>query len=142
MLQDLDQLANRISRLVSYSERLKTERLELLSRVKLLEQERTTLRDQLSSQQNEYASMAELAKRHQQDMEKVTRLNEASQESLYSEMLEQQEQLTRLKEKLKQSDSKATTLEQAALAAREQVENILQRLPGGDATLAAKNAQD
>lgn len=142
MLQDLDQLANRISRLVSYSERLKTERLELLSRVKLLEQERTTLRDQLSSQQNEYASMAELAKRHQQDMEKATRLNEESQESLYSEMLEQQEQLTNLKEKLKQSDSKASTLEQAALAAREQVENILQRLPGGDATLAAENAQD
>ena len=63
MLQDLDQLANRISRLVSYSERLKTERSELLSRVKLLEQERTTLRDQLGSQQAEYANMAEIVTR-------------------------------------------------------------------------------
>src|SRR5690554_1189833 len=98
MLQDLDLLANRISRLVSYSERLKSERSELLSRVKLLEQERTTLRDQLSSQQAEYASMAEVVTRHQIEMQKAKQQAEEAQESLYAELIQQQEELAQLRQ--------------------------------------------
>lgn len=131
MLQDLDQLANRISRLVSYSERLVAERSELLSRVKLLEQERTTLRDQLSTQQNEYASMAEVVTRHQQDIENAKRAAEESQEALYAELIQQQDELSRLKKGLEHSEAKASVLESAASQAREQIDGLLQRLPGG-----------
>lgn len=143
MLQDLDQLANRISRLVSYSERLKTERSELLSRVKLLEQERTTLRDQFSTQQTEHASMSEIVTRHQQQVEEVKREAEASQESLYADLLQQQDEMTRLNTRLQRAESKAVLLEQAALAARDQVESVLQRLPiSGQAVQHFTHAQD
>jgi len=142
MLQDLDQLANRISRLVSYSERLKSERSELLSRVKLLEQERTTLRDQLSSQQSEYTSMAEIVTRHQQDMETARRNAEEAQESLYAELIQQQDELNKLKSRLQQSESKAGVLEQAAIAARDQVAHLLQRLPGGETAQLTDTQQD
>lgn len=131
MLQDLDLLANRISRLVSYSERLKSERSELLSRVKLLEQERTTLRDQLSSQQAEYASMAEVVTRHQIEMQKAKQQAEEAQESLYAELIQQQEELAQLRQRLQHSEAKASTLEKAALVARDQVAHILDRLPDG-----------
>lgn len=143
MLQDLDQLANRISRLASYSDRLKTERSELLARVKLLEQERTTLRDQLSSQQAEYASMAEIVTRHQQEMAMAKQVAEESQEALYAELIQQQEELTLLKKDLQTSHRKAASLEHAAIQARDQVNDILQRLPGGDAAQpVSASAQD
>ena len=143
MLQDLDQLANRISRLVSYSERLKTERSELLSRVKLLEQERTTLRDQFSTQQTEYASMAEIVTRHRQQVEKIKQDAEASQEALYADLLQQQDEITRLNTRLQQATSKASLLEQVALATRDQVESVLQRLPtSGQAVQPSSQAQD
>lgn len=142
MLQDLDQLANRISRLVSYSERLKTERSELLSRVKLLEQERTTLRDQLSSQQSDYTSMQDVVARHQQNMQRVERAAEEVQESLYAELLQQQEQLALLQKRLQHSEAKTASFEQVALQARDQVENILQRLPGGEPTQSTQEVQD
>lgn len=131
MLQDLDLLANRISRLVSYSERLKSERSELLSRVKLLEQERTTLRDQLSTQQTEYASMAEVVTHHQIEMQKAKQVAEDAQESLYTELIQQQEELAQLRQRLHYSETKAVTLEKAALLARDQVAHILDRLPSG-----------
>lgn len=142
MLQDLDQLANRISRLVSYSERLKSERSELLSRVKLLEQERTTLRDQLSSQQSEQVSMTALVARHKQDLETQKHSAEQAQESLYAELIQQQEIVASLKKRLTYSESKASVLEQAAQQARDQVGHILQRLPGGNAAQADTDTQD
>ena len=144
MLQDLDQLANRISRLVSYAERLKAERSELLSRVKLLEQERTTLRDQLSTQQNEYASMAEVVTRHQQDMENAKRVAEEAQEALYAELIQKKSELSGLQKSLERSEAKASVLEQAAYQAREQIEGLLLRLPGGQSSAAQNEvyAQD
>lgn len=131
MLQDLDQLANRISRLVSYSERLKSERSELLSRVKLLEQERTTLRDQLSTQQNEYATMADVVTRHQIEMQSAKQTAEEAQELLYNELIQQQEELAQLRQRLQHSETRAATLEQAATLARDHVSHILDRLPSG-----------
>ena len=129
MLQELDQLANRISRLVSYSERLKSERAELLARVKLVEQERTTLRDQLSTQQTEYSSMAEIVTRHQHEIETAKRLAEDAQESLYAELIQQQDELQLLRQQLTASQTKADQLEAAALQANALVDNALQRLP-------------
>lgn len=143
MLQDLDQLANRISRLVSYSERLKTERSDLLSRVKLLEQERTTLRDQFSTQQTEYASMAEIVTLHRQQIEEIKQGAEASQEALYADLQQQQDEITRLNARLQQAVSKASLLEQVALVARDQVESVLQRLPtSGQALQHLSKVQD
>ena len=131
MLQDLDLLANRISRLVSYSERLKSERSELLSRVKLLEQERTTLRDQLSTQHHEYASMAEVVTQHQVEMQTAKQTAEEAQELLYNELIQQQEELAQLRQRLQYSETRAAALEQAATFAREHVGHILDRLPHG-----------
>lgn len=141
MLQDLDLLANRISRLVSYSERLKGERSELLSRVKLLEQERTTLRDQLSTQQSEYTSMAEVVTRHQAEVQMAKQVAEEAQENLYTELIQQQEELAQLRQRLQYSESRAATLETAATLARDQVASILDRLPNGAANPTAQQVE-
>lgn len=130
MLQDLNHLADRLSALAAYAQQLKSERATLLSRIKTLEGECESLRDQLDRQRTEYASMAEISVRHQAEVDAARKQAEAEQELLFVELIQQQDQAQKLKTQLELSLGHNQALRQVAEQARNQVSAVLQRLPG------------
>lgn len=133
MLQDLNYLADRISKLASYAEQLKAERAALLSRLKTLEGERDTLRDELEKQQNDYVAVAEVSVRHQAEVEAAKKQAEEIQEALFVELVQHQSETAQLRTQLEHSQKHAQALRSVAEDARRQVASILLRLPGNEA---------
>ncbi|MGG4775188.1 hypothetical protein E4695_06750 [Alcaligenaceae bacterium 429] len=130
MLQDLNHLADRLSALAAYATQLKSERSALLSRIKTLEGECASLREQLDKQQADYTSMAEISVRHQADVDAARKQAEQVQEALFVELVQHQDEAQKLRDQLELSLGHNQELRQVAEQARDQVTAVLQRLPG------------
>lgn len=132
MLQDLNNLADRISKLASYTEQLKAERASMLARLKSLESERDTLRDMLEKQQNDYVAVAEVSVRHQAEVEAAKKQAEEVQEALFVELVQHQNETVQLRSQLQRSQEQTQALRSVAEDARNHVASILLRLPGNE----------
>ena len=75
--------------------------------------------------------MAEVVTQHQVEMQTAKQTAEEAQELLYNELIQQQEELAQLRQRLQYSETRAAALEQAATFARDHVGHILDRLPNG-----------
>lgn len=133
MLQDLDLLADRIRQLAAHTQQLKAERSALLARVKALETDQQRLQDELESQREAYASVAEVSVKHQADIEVALQQAEEVQAELLVERAQREFDVQQLKDQLQVCQTQNATLRGVANDARAQVQTILARLPGAPA---------
>src|SRR5690606_25232297 len=133
MLQVLDALSRRIRQVVQLAQSLQCERATLQARVRQLEQECQALKDQQLREGQEFARMSERLARHDQELQNVR--DEAGQHraALESQVRDHQIRTDSLQRRLAQVESERDRLREAASGAQQQIELILERLPGAEA---------
>uniref|UniRef100_UPI003340E90A hypothetical protein n=1 Tax=Castellaniella defragrans TaxID=75697 RepID=UPI003340E90A len=132
MLQDLDSLAERIGKLVQAARQLQTERGALQARVRQLEQECAALKDQQIREQDEFTRMSEHVARHAQELQAVRDETLAARTALEDQVRQQQGQSDAMQARLAHTEADRDKLRQVAQGAQEQIDLILERLPGAE----------
>ncbi|MER1966952.1 hypothetical protein [Castellaniella sp. GW247-6E4] len=132
MLQDLDSLAERIRKLVQAARQLQAERGTLQARVRQLEQECNALKDQQIREQDEFTRMSERVAHHDHELQSVRDEALAARAALEDQVRGQKGQSDALRERLEHAESDRDKLRQVAQSAQEQIDLILERLPGAE----------
>ncbi len=132
MLQDLDSLAERIGKLVQAARQLQAERGTLQARIRQLEQECNALKDQQVREQDEFTRMSERVARHDHELQSVRDEAQAARASLEDQVRLQQGQSDAMRERLEHAEADRDKLRRVALGAQEQIDLILERLPGAE----------
>ncbi|GAA0775898.1 hypothetical protein ABRZ04_12340 [Castellaniella ginsengisoli] len=133
MLQDLDALSQRIRQVVQLARDLQSERAGLQARVRQLEQEYQALKDQQLREGEEFARMSERLARHDQEIQAVREESDQHRAALESEARDHRVRSDSLQRRLIQVESERDRLREAATGAQQQIELILERLPGAQA---------
>lgn len=133
MLQDLDALSQRIQQVVQLAGGLQSERRALQARIRQLEQEYQVLKDQHQREQTEFTRMSERIARHDQEIQAARDESLALRTALEAQVREQQSRAEDLRQRLDQVEAERGRLRQAATGARQQIQSILERLPGAEA---------
>ena len=132
MLQDLDALSQRIQKIVQLAADLQSERKALKARIRQLEQEYTSLHERHDHEQSEFKSMSERMARHEEELQAARDESLAARGALQVQFQEQQDRADGLQRRLEQVDAEHSRLRQAAAGAQQQIELILERLPGAE----------
>lgn len=122
MLQELDQVAVRISQIVEISRRLLAERNELLSRLAVSTQEGLSLRQQLSSQE---AKVAELTASLSAQTESV----KVEHDCLRQQVEELTNKANTLETQLNKAQQEIILWREKSQSVRNRVAHILENLP-------------
>lgn len=133
MLEDLDALSRRIRQAVQLTRDLQGERSTLQARIRQLEQECQALKDQQRREYAEFTRMSERVARHDQELHEVQQQARQEHEALQSQLREHQAQVAELQKRLAGAESARDRLGLAASGAQQQIELILERLPGAGA---------
>ncbi|MCI2809137.1 hypothetical protein [Eoetvoesiella caeni] len=141
MLQDLDTLAARIGQLVQLVRQLQAERTAMQSQLVRMEQERNALRDLQARQQAEHAAATQRLAEHSSEVDTVRAQADASLEALRAQaesaQLELRLEVSRYRadyekaeQSLQTSATESARLRAVAVAAKERLDALLERLPG------------
>ncbi|MDY0309197.1 MAG: hypothetical protein RBR29_05335 [Castellaniella sp.] len=133
MLQDLDALSLRIRQAVQLARDLQSERAALRTRIQQLEQECQSLKDQQLRDSQEAARLAERLACHDQELQAARAESGQRQAALESDLRDHQIRSDSLQRRLVQTESERDRLREAATGAQQQIELILERLPGAQA---------
>lgn len=133
MLQDLDALSQRIRQVAQLARDLQSERAALHAKVRQLEQECQSLKDQQLREGQEFARMSERLARHDQELQAAREESGKHRAALESEVRDHQIRSDSLQRRLIQVESERDRLRDAASGAQQQIELILERLPGAQA---------
>lgn len=133
MLQDLDALSQRIQQIVQLAGSLQSERRALQARIRQLEQEFQVLKDQYQREQTEFTRMSERIARHDKEIQAARDESLELRTALEAQVREQQARADELQQRLGQVETDRGRLRQAATGARQQIQSILERLPGAEA---------
>jgi len=133
MLQDLDSLAERIGKLVQAARQLQAERGTLQARIRQLEQECNALKDQQVREQDEFTRMSERLARHDRELQSAQEESARAHALLEGQIHDHQAHVESLQKRLSQVESDRDCLRDAASGAQQQIELILERLPGAEA---------
>ena len=133
MLQDLDALSQRIQQIVQLAGGLQSERRALQARIRQLEQESQVLKDQYQREQTEFTRMSERIARHDKEIQAARDESLDLRTALEAQVREQQARADELEQRLGRAEADRGRLRQAATGARQQIQSILERLPGAEA---------
>ena len=133
MLQDLDALSQRIRQVVQLARGLQSERTALQDRVRQLEQECQALKDQQLRESEEFSRMSARLAHHDQEIQAAREESGQHRAALVSELRDHQIRSDSLQRRLVQVESERDNLREAATGAQQQIELILERLPGAEA---------
>jgi predicted nucleic acid-binding Zn-ribbon protein len=133
MLQDLDALSQRIQQIVQLAGGLQAERRALQARIRQLEQESQVLKDQYQREQTEFTRMSERIARHDKEIQAARDESLELRTALEAQVREQQARADELEQRLGRAEADRGRLRQAATGARQQIQSILERLPGAEA---------
>lgn len=133
MLQDLDALSQRIQQIVQLAGGLQSERRALQARIRQLEQESQVLKDQYQREQIEFTRMSERIARHDKEIQAARDESLELRSALEAQVREQQARADELEQRLGRAEADRGRLRQAATGARQQIQSILERLPGAEA---------
>jgi predicted nucleic acid-binding Zn-ribbon protein len=133
MLQDLDALSQRIQQIVQLAGGLQAERRALQARIRQLEQESQVLKDQYQREQTEFTRMSERIARHDKEIQAARDESLELRSALEAQVREQQARADELEQRLGRAEADRGRLRQAATGARQQIQSILERLPGAEA---------
>ena len=133
MLQDLDALSQRIRQVAQLARDLQSERAALHAKVRQLEQECQSLKDQQLREGQEFARMSERLARHDQELQAAREESGQHRAALESEVRDHQIRSDSLQRRLIQVESERDRMRDAASGAQKQIELILERLPGAQA---------
>lgn len=130
MLEDLDSLAARIGQLVQSARQMQAERANVSARLKLLEQERDSLRAQLLDRETQYASMNERVQQHDHYVDQLRAEFQREYKALQEESGQMLHKLKELQRLFEQSQDQNRQLRAAAEKSRVCIDSLLERLPG------------
>lgn len=133
MLQDLDALSQRIQQVVQLAGGLQSERRALQARIRQLEQEYQVLKDRHEREQAEFTRMSERIAQHEQEIQAARDESLELRTALEAQVREQRSRAEDLQQRLGQVEAERGRLRQAATGARQQIQSILERLPGAEA---------
>lgn len=133
MLQDLDALSQRIQQVVQLAGGLQSERRALQARIRQLEQEYQVLKDRHQREQTEFARMSERIAHHDEEIQAARDESLELRTALETQVREQRSRADDLQQHLGQVEAERGRLRQAATGARQQIQSILERLPGAEA---------
>ncbi|TAN27407.1 MAG: hypothetical protein EPN31_12875 [Castellaniella sp.] len=133
MLQDLDALSQRIQQVVQLAGGLQSERRALQARIRQLEQEYQVLKDRHQREQAEFTRMSERIAQHDQEIQAARDESLGFRTALEAQVREQRSRADDLQQRLGQVEAERGRLRQAATGARQQIQSILERLPGAEA---------
>jgi predicted nucleic acid-binding Zn-ribbon protein len=133
MLQDLDALSQRIRQVTQLTRELQSERTDLQARVRQLEQECQALKDQQLREGEEFARMSQRLARHDQELQAAREESGQHRAALESDLRDHQIRSDSLQRRLTQVEAERDNLRDAAVGAQQQIELILERLPGAEA---------
>lgn len=130
MLQDLDSLLVRIQQLVDHQHALKEERAGLRARVKLLEEETSSLNSRLAHLDKEHKTALQDQSQHQQQIEQIKGSAQNQQQQLQLELEDFRDKYTKTQQSLNDSQLDVKRLTTVSDAVKRQLDSILERLPG------------
>lgn len=133
MLEDLDALSRRIQTVVQFAQGLQAERRALQARIQQLEKECQTLKSQQVNEHDEFARMSERMTRHDQELQAVRDETARAHGALESQLRDHQLRSETLQQRLATTQADYDRLRTVASSAQQQVELILERLPGAEA---------
>ncbi|MBV2181311.1 MAG: hypothetical protein KUL86_08770 [Castellaniella sp.] len=133
MLEDLDALSRRIQKVVQLAQGLQAERGTLQARIRQLEQECQSLKTQQAREHEEFTRMSERIARHDQELQAVRDETRDERSSLESQVRDHQSRSESMRQRLVQIEADRDRLRDAATGAQQQIELILERLPGAEA---------
>lgn len=133
MLQDLDALSQRIQQVVQLAGGLQSERRALQARIRQLEQEYQVLKDRHEREQAEFTRMSARITQHEQEIQAARDESLELRTALEAQVREQRSRAEDLQQRLGQVEAERGRLRQAATGARQQIQSILERLPGAEA---------
>lgn len=133
MLEDLDALSRRIQTVVQLAQNLQSERRALQARIQQLEQECQALKTQQAQEHGEFARMSERMARHDQELQAVRDETAQAHRSLETQLKDHQERSASLQQRLTTTQADYDRLRVVASGAQQQIDLILERLPGAEA---------
>lgn len=133
MLEDLDALSRRIQTVVQFAQGLQAERRTLQVRIQQLEQECQTLKSQQVREHAEFARMSERVAHHDQELQAVRDETAQDRRALESQLRDHQARSESLQQHLATTQADYDRLCTVASDAQQQIELILERLPGAEA---------
>lgn len=133
MLEDLDALSRRIRKVVQLAQGLQAERGTLQARIRQLEQECQTLKSQQTREHEEFTRMSERIARHDQELQAVRDATRDERGALESQLLDHQSRSESMQRQLHRVQTERDRLRDAAAGAQQQIDLILERLPGAEA---------
>lgn len=133
MLEDLDALSRRIQKVVQLAQVLQAERGTLQARIRQLEQECQSLKTQQAREHEEFTRMSERIARHDQELQAARDETRDERSSLESQVRDHQSRSESMRQRLVQIEADRDRLRDAATGAQQQIELILERLPGAEA---------
>ena len=133
MLQDLDALSQRIRQVVQLARGLQSERTALQDKIRQLEQECQSLKEQQVREGEEFSRMSARLALHDQEIQAAREESSQHRAALESDLRDHQIRTDSLQRRLVQVESERDDLREAAAGAQQQIELILERLPGAEA---------
>lgn len=133
MLEDLDALSRRIRKVVQLAQGLQAERGTLQARIRQLEQEYQALKSQQTREHEEFTRMSERIARHDQELQAVRDATRDERGALESQLRDHQSRSESMQQQLHRVQTERDRLRDAAVGAQQQIDLILERLPGAEA---------
>ncbi len=130
MLEDLDHLSERLTKLVAYTQQLHADRQALQASVKHAQAERDALAQQLAREALQAKILQNKVQTYESEIEGLRSQSSARHAVLHGSLdLFKQEHST-LQAQLEARDHEVTALRAATIQAKERIDAVLERLPG------------
>ena len=130
MLEDLDHLSERLTKLVAYTHQINTERQTLLARVKSALTERDALA-QLNTHDGQQSKALQIkVQAYESEIEDLRTQSSASHAVLQASLDALKEENRVLEAQLAERAHEVTALRAATIQAKERIDAVLERLPG------------
>lgn len=133
MLQDLDALTQRMRQVARLVRDLRAERGAFQERIHELEQECQALKARQAREHEEFTRMSERLAHHDRELQSAQEESARAHALLEGQIHDHQAHVESLQKRLSQVESDRDCLRDAASGAQQQIELILERLPGAEA---------
>lgn len=131
MLEDLDFLSERLKKLVEQTQQLVADRQALHARLTRAESEREALATKLAQEGQQTQILSAQVRSYESEMQALRSHNSAQSEALQGSLdLFKQEKIS-LQAQLQSRDHDVIALRAATIQAKERIDAVLERLPGG-----------
>ncbi|MFA5663976.1 hypothetical protein [Castellaniella sp.] len=132
MLQDLDKLATRIRQVVALLQQARAESEAQAVRIQGLEEQHRRLREQAAQDQKALVQANEQLAEHEKGLQVAHLESERLRKELEDHLQDSQGRAQALAHQLERAVSERDRLRAAATGAQQQIELILERLPGAE----------